>query len=518
MDLLSNRALVIGNSEYGLKVASEIVSIGVPVTLISRRPLVSPGPVEGSVPIEFFSPATLVDFQGTTGRFEAVVELNDGNRITREVGSTVVALESDQRADFDKWGLERKNNILSLEDMVSLLSTNDLALGQDGKVCFISQFNGQSNAVCQARLVRVARDLRRHVNCQVFVLTEHFKVAEAGLERELREARDSGIVFVKMVDQRPRVTVEGDRLLISYYDEAFCSEIELGVDMLVLEDSIYPPNYAAEISRILDIELDTSGFFQGDFVHNFPIFTSRNGIYVVGSCKGPIGKDRALSEAKAVALEVAKLLELFDTEDLKPTIYWDSDKCASCLTCYRVCPHRAIVFSDGKPMFYPLACRSCGICVAFCPMNAIDLIEDEKCGDELRWRLRPRLEEPLPELVIFACQNSGYQAYELARRMGFVAEGDFQIFKVPCAGSIDHESIASAFAYGAKTVIIAACPHDSCKSIEGSRFSEGRSRVVNGLLSELGLGEERLVFVTLASGMAKEFAGLINKAAVKAWI
>jgi len=54
----------------------------------------------------------------------------------------------------------------------------------------------------------------------------------------------------------------------------------------------------------------------------------------------------------------------------------DPQKCRACLTCIRVCPHKAIqlVQVDSEKWvakIYDLACDRCGICAAICPAKAI---------------------------------------------------------------------------------------------------------------------------------------------------
>ncbi len=512
--LLSKRVLIVGNSEYCVKVASEAASIGAPITLISSRALVTQG-METEGRIEFFSPAALLEFQGTPGRFRAILGFDDGTRLYRDIGCVIVALESEGRADFAYWGIESNDNIISLVDLEQRLQGGSIDLQAGSRVCFISGFNHCSHPVSQRRVVRAAKYLREKVGLDVFVIMEHFKVAEDNLERLMREARDSGVVFVKLTNQSPQLAIKNGRVFLSYYDEGLGAGVEMGADMIVLEEGIYPPDIAPYISRTLGIHLDNAGFLQGDFIHNPPIYTNRNGIFVVGSCKGPMGKDRALCEAKAVALEVERLFKQFDGGDEKATINWDSDRCAACLTCYRVCPHKAINFSDGKTVFYPLACRSCGICMAVCPMNAIELIENYEQRTVIESDFGLDLEYPLPQLVIFACQNSAYETYELAERKGLFLHSDFKVIKVPCAGSIDREALTWAFAYGAKVVVVAACHHDSCKSIEGSHFGEVRSRMVNEMLEDMGTGQEYLIFGTVAPGMVSEFTEMIRSAEEK---
>ncbi len=43
-----------------------------------------------------------------------------------------------------------------------------------------------------------------------------------------------------------------------------------------------------------------------------------------------------------------------------------------CLTCFEICPQKAIVFKNGNVMINQSRCNSCGICKVKCNCNAID--------------------------------------------------------------------------------------------------------------------------------------------------
>ncbi len=49
----------------------------------------------------------------------------------------------------------------------------------------------------------------------------------------------------------------------------------------------------------------------------------------------------------------------------------DQNKCISCGKCADVCPHNAIVYSNGKASIIQSKCKACGLCVPACPKYAI---------------------------------------------------------------------------------------------------------------------------------------------------
>jgi coenzyme F420-reducing hydrogenase delta subunit/Pyruvate/2-oxoacid:ferredoxin oxidoreductase delta subunit len=270
---------------------------------------------------------------------------------------------------------------------------------------------------------------------------------------------------------------------------------------MVLDEAYWPSEETARLSEILGIYLDPHGFFQGDNVYNLPIFTNRSGIWVVGSAKGPTSLEEGLHETKAAALEVNTLLGDGKQRVAEDRVLLDRKKCTICLTCYRLCPHRAVSYVNRRPAFSDLACRACGICASECPMDAIQIHE---YGDGyMKSQIRDLPHDQ--SLIAFCCQNSAYEAANLAIMKRHPLPEQMKLVKVPCAGKVDGDYILSAFRSGADGVMVLACHHESCKSVNGSHMAQWRVEALREDLEESGLEKERLLFSTLGPGMMSDF-------------
>jgi 2-oxoisovalerate ferredoxin oxidoreductase delta subunit len=53
---------------------------------------------------------------------------------------------------------------------------------------------------------------------------------------------------------------------------------------------------------------------------------------------------------------------------IRPVI--DTDKCTSCMICWKYCPEPAILPNDPPTIDYDF-CKGCGICIVECPFDAI---------------------------------------------------------------------------------------------------------------------------------------------------
>lgn len=75
--------------------------------------------------------------------------------------------------------------------------------------------------------------------------------------------------------------------------------------------------------------------------------------------------------------------------------------------------------------------------------------------------------------------------------------------RLPCAGRLQPEHLLKAFEEGYDAVCVIACAEDNCHCVEGSKRGRRRVDYVRGLLDEMGLGGNRLLFFSLP-GSARE--------------
>jgi coenzyme F420-reducing hydrogenase delta subunit/Pyruvate/2-oxoacid:ferredoxin oxidoreductase delta subunit len=472
---------------------------------------------------EWPSSLRVIDFQGFPGAFRMGIASEDGGRREEEAGAVVIAADCFLESTLDRWGLLPSERVWSLSDFARRLESEPHWPkpwpGTPGTVVFLCGFTHHSYPHTQRTALECGLKLSANPYMRIIFLVEHFKVAQEGMERMTRQARENGILFVKLSRPGPRIEAEGNRMTISYPDETLGEVLTVSPDLLVVEEACRPPASARSLAKILGVNLDPTGFFQGDHIHNRPIFTNRTGIWVVGTAKGPQSPEESQEEAKAVALEVNDLLGGDGHEVAPGRIGKNVARCSRCLTCYRVCPHRAISYTgDDIPFFSDLACRGCGICAAECPMQAIEL--KGATVKELKTSIlagaphegAEAIESAGPRTLAFVCQNSAYESWHHACLLGVRFPKGLKLVKVPCAGRVDEDCMLSALAEGFETVLVLACHHDSCKSVEGSVRCEQRVNALKNFLGTMGLKEDRLIFGTAGPGKPFDFVRLYERA------
>jgi coenzyme F420-reducing hydrogenase delta subunit/Pyruvate/2-oxoacid:ferredoxin oxidoreductase delta subunit len=527
----SNRVLVIGQGLTAGKVVQELGELGFQSLRLSvdesgegRREKAGQngiGVISDSA--QRVPTGKIVDFQGFPGAFRVGIAWRQGGCRVEEVGAVVIAADCLMAPTLDKWGLAPSEAVWPLSDFVQRLQSEPHWLqskpGALMTVVFLCGFTHHSDSYTQRKALECGLKVAATPHARVIFLLEHFKVAQEGMERMTRRARENGVLFVKLSRPGPLIQPIGEGLKITYFDETLGEDLTVSPELLVVEEASRPPVSTRPLASVLGVTLDPGGFFQGDHIHNRPIFTNRTGVWVVGTAKGPQSQGESEDEAKAVALEVLDLLGEEGREVAQGRIGKNVARCSRCLTCYRVCPHRAISHTgDDIPFFSDLACRGCGICAAECPMQAIDL--KGATVQELKAVIQAKgshenggtIGRTVPRILTFACQNSAYESWLHAQRVGVRFPEEPKLIIVPCAGRVDEDCVLRALAEGFEGILVLGCHHDSCRSVEGSVRCERRVQGIKTFLDRMGLKGDRVMFDTTGPGKPFDFVRAYERA------
>jgi len=171
------------------------------------------------------------------------------------------------------------------------------------------------------------------------------------------------------------------------------------------------------------------------------------------------------------------------------------DKCATCLTCLRVCPYHVPYLDDRGTIQIPAdQCQACGICVAECPARAIVLrkpYDRRHIDEELEHALKSAAESKSKPLIIgFCCQYGLFGTGALA---SLWREGKAGIWIVPvlCVAKLEEGHVLRAFEMGAEGVFIAGCG-EQCSRENTAFWVLQRVERIRSALSQIGLEPERL--------------------------
>ncbi len=171
------------------------------------------------------------------------------------------------------------------------------------------------------------------------------------------------------------------------------------------------------------------------------------------------------------------------------------DKCATCLTCLRVCPYHVPYLDEGGTIQIPAdQCQACGICVAECPARAIVLrkpYDRRHIDEELEHALKSAAESKSKPLIIgFCCQYGLFGTGALAS-LWRGGKAGIWIVPVLCVAKLEGEHILRAFEMGAEGVFIAGCG-EQCSRENTAFWVLQRVERIRRALSQIGLEPERL--------------------------
>jgi len=170
----------------------------------------------------------------------------------------------------------------------------------------------------------------------------------------------------------------------------------------------------------------------------------------------------------------------------KPPASVVASRCNECRKCYADCPYEAIEMiprTDGNERHFAQAsvieskCVACGICAGSCDTMGIGL--DWFASIEQRRLLGAWMKQAADagEAVhmAFICAESAGAKLEIDRTTGLCAElPGYRVLRVPCAGWVQPLLIERAIRLGARGVLIASCPPESCAYREGAEWARLR--------------------------------------------
>ncbi len=171
------------------------------------------------------------------------------------------------------------------------------------------------------------------------------------------------------------------------------------------------------------------------------------------------------------------------------------DKCAACLTCLRVCPFDIPTVTDVARIDSSL-CQACGMCIAECPAHAI--IARSWSVDQELANVRGKLDALSGErqIVAFICGHHS-PAAAWTGQLSDTIPGVAEIY-LPSVSRLSAAQVLHALEDGATGVIVVACNEGADRYPTAPTRVAKRVTQVREMLGEIGVGCEKVQFVTEA--------------------
>jgi len=332
----------------------------------------------------------------------------------------------------------------------------------------------------------------RSAGKQVDVLMNKMLVHGPRGQQLYDKARKSGIRFLRYESPSDiNIQTEDKGVRISLKEATLPgTDLLLEAAVLVVPDTPAPAPEFEELARLLKTGLDREGFLQPANVRHRLVQSPRKGIYFAGPCHDD-GDDTDLS------LEIRAILADLDNRPptAKARVSIIKDDCARCLTCYRVCPHSAIIIDEKhQPQIIAEACFECQACISNCPACAIEspgLGNTDLAAQAQKGRT-----------LIFACERSAALAADNL-------PPDTDLASIPCACRISPDLLLKALVRGADRVIVSGCHEGNCRSEKGGTIARQGVAKVLGLP---GITPGKVVWQAVAANEPGVLAKKLSKA------
>jgi ferredoxin len=161
------------------------------------------------------------------------------------------------------------------------------------------------------------------------------------------------------------------------------------------------------------------------------------------------------------------------------------EKCASCLTCLRVCPHGAPGMKVGGFLYFDAeTCHACGACVSQCPAQAISL--EGHSDQEMMQRVERVLYEPgFDTTLVFACGCTP--------NLPSLPGNDIRQIKVTCLLRVAETTALKALQSGASRIAFMGCVEANCRYPHARSLVLARTEKIKSTLHQLGMDKALII-------------------------
>ncbi len=313
--------------------------------------------------------------------------------IELEVGSIIVATGWDEyEPDKGYLGYNVYPNVITQMKLERMLAPNGPTVGHlvrpsDGKkperILFIQcvgsrDLNKQtycSAGVCCMISIKNTKLIKQHYpDIDITVAYMDIRAAGKDYEEYFTASRAEGIRYVRTNVSKIYQDPETKNLKVILQNTlSNTGLIEFEYDLVVLSCAMVPAIGVDKIGKILKLETSQDGFFKEFHSRLNPIDTKIPGIVLAGVAQGPKSIAESISQGRAAASSLARLMSKDKYRILLIRATVDKDKCAKCGLCELNCPYNAIKLEPDGAEVNEILCRGCGTCLANCPSEAITL-------------------------------------------------------------------------------------------------------------------------------------------------
>ena len=483
---IPRKIAILGKDKDGRVIAKSMSEAGHNVHLFEKK-----NGIAAPKGVNLYADSQITGISGTAGQFRITARSGD-KLIHIDVESIIVANGMEQIPLNSDKIIPDGNNIISLSEFEKGIK------GDFKNITFWLDHAGPEWKSTSRKVLTSAIELAKEGK-SISIIMEKMLVTGLDGQEIYDNARNLSIKFLR-IDLPDDVKINnGKNGLNLDVNEATLGGKTLSVpcELLVVPEQVKADSENTLLAELLDLETDAEGFHQHPNPRHRRVGSTRRGIYYAGSCHDETDDDDLYTEIKVIKSFLG-LMPLNIIEDSPPAEI-DKGKCGRCLTCFRVCPHNAILVNEYKP---PLvigdACFGCGLCVTSCPANAIFLKKQAK----------PEKESDFKSRIIFACLRSAFLAEMEYRDSNNIPSG-YRIIPIDCACNLDSREVMDQLLDGTEKILVMTCHTDNCRSKHG--YSSSQAKIAR-ICNDTGITESMLTIHPVAANEPEKFKNIVEAA------
>jgi heterodisulfide reductase subunit A2 len=144
--------------------------------------------------------------------------------------------------------------------------------------------------------------------CEVMNFYMDLRMFGMGYEELYQEAQEKyGVTFIRGRVSEAAPTMSG-AIQVKAEDTLLGSPLKVEVDWMILLVGMEPDKQTTKLADKLAMERDSSGFLKGSDIFLHPGCSSREGVFIAGSCAGPSSIPESVHQGRAAAVSVVEYL------------------------------------------------------------------------------------------------------------------------------------------------------------------------------------------------------------------
>jgi heterodisulfide reductase subunit A len=330
--------------------------------------------------IKVFTKTVLDKLIGFMGNFEIVLKSTENPDETTELlaGALVVAIgyELFNSKKLSEFNYEDNDDVINSLELGRMFSENKKITLKNGKEpksvtlvhCVGREKVGFCSKICCNYMLRISNYLKEQSsNIKITHLIKYLNLPYKEDQNFYNKINEKGVEFIRYSD----LSVKGTKV---EYTDINDKKGKLESELVILAPAMIASKDSEELADMLNIDLHETGYFQEIHQKINPVSSTTDGIFIIGSARGPANIVDAMQQAKAATGKI--FTQLIPGEKIVPEVMVSEileAYCTGCQTCLNVCSYDAIYFDDerGISVVNEAVCRGCGNCVGSCPSGSI---------------------------------------------------------------------------------------------------------------------------------------------------